>query len=143
MEFITRLEHSDGRHSLQAANRVSVEGAAIAVWLRLDLPSTDAAVDRGRRVHGDLRSPSSILRSSARYSLAVGVSGQRYGQSTKGGCATGPNPTDRAKLGVKRHVLTDERGVPLSAIKFGPEPQQRPIFGRYAIFDAEAAINRR
>jgi transposase len=26
---------------------------------------------------------------------------------------TGPNPTDRAKLGSKHHVLTDARGIPL------------------------------
>lgn len=27
---------------------------------------------------------------------------------------TGPNPTDRGKLGTKRHVLTDKKGIPLS-----------------------------
>lgn len=36
-------------------------------------------------------------------------------KSPKGGDCTGPNPTDRAKLGVKRHVMTDGRGVPLAA----------------------------
>jgi transposase len=30
-----------------------------------------------------------------------------------GGEQTGPNPTDRAKTGTKRSLLTDERGVPL------------------------------
>ena len=30
-----------------------------------------------------------------------------------GGQATGKNPTDRAKIGTKRSVLTDGRGVPL------------------------------
>lgn len=35
-------------------------------------------------------------------------------KAPKGGEHTGPNPTDRAKSGTKRHVLTDERGVPLS-----------------------------
>ena len=29
---------------------------------------------------------------------------------------TGPNPTDRAKLGTKRHLLTDGQGIPLSII---------------------------
>jgi putative transposase len=29
---------------------------------------------------------------------------------------TGENPTDRAKLGVKRILLTDQRGTPLSAV---------------------------
>jgi transposase len=29
---------------------------------------------------------------------------------------TGNNPTDRSKLGTKRHVLTDKNGIPLSVI---------------------------
>jgi len=36
-------------------------------------------------------------------------------KAPKGGDLTGPNPTDRAKRGVKRHILTDGRGVPLAA----------------------------
>jgi transposase len=41
--------------------------------------------------------------------------GQRDGEGPQRGDLTGPNPTDRAKCGVKRHVLTDGRGVPLAA----------------------------
>lgn len=29
---------------------------------------------------------------------------------------TGSNPTDRSKLGTKRHILTDKNGIPISAI---------------------------
>jgi hypothetical protein len=29
---------------------------------------------------------------------------------------TGPNPTDRGKLGTKRHILTDQDGIPLSVV---------------------------
>ena len=29
---------------------------------------------------------------------------------------TGPNPTDRGKLGTKRHILTDGQGIPLSVV---------------------------
>ena len=29
---------------------------------------------------------------------------------------TGSNPTDRGKLGTKRHILTDKKGIPLSAV---------------------------
>ena len=29
---------------------------------------------------------------------------------------TGHNPTDRSKLGSKRHILTDKYGIPLSVI---------------------------
>lgn len=31
-----------------------------------------------------------------------------------GGLCTGPNPTDRGKLGSKRHLITDRNGVPLA-----------------------------
>jgi transposase len=33
-----------------------------------------------------------------------------------GGAKTGPNPTDRRKLGSKHHLLTDANGIPLSVI---------------------------
>lgn len=36
-------------------------------------------------------------------------------KAPKGGDSTGPNPTDRGKSGVKRHIVTDGRGVPLAA----------------------------
>jgi putative transposase len=36
-----------------------------------------------------------------------------------GGGKTGKNPTDRAKSGTKRHVLTDRRGVPLAVTLSG------------------------
>jgi putative transposase len=36
-----------------------------------------------------------------------------------GGENTGPNPTDRAKQGTKRHVLTDGNGVPLALVATG------------------------
>jgi hypothetical protein len=32
-----------------------------------------------------------------------------------GGTETGKNPTDRAKLGSKVHILVDQRGAPLAA----------------------------
>jgi len=33
-----------------------------------------------------------------------------------GGECTGPNPTDRAKTGVKRSLLTEGRGIPLAVV---------------------------
>jgi len=45
--------------------------------------------------------------------VEVGESGQRHREGAKRGDLTGPNPTDRGKRGVKRHVVTDGRGVPL------------------------------
>ena len=38
-------------------------------------------------------------------------------KSPLGGAMTeGNNPTDRSKLGAKRHILTDKKGIPLSAV---------------------------
>ena len=44
----------------------------------------------------------------------MGVSGQCDGQGAKRGDLTGPSPTDRAKSGVKRHILTDAEGIPVA-----------------------------
>jgi transposase len=48
--------------------------------------------------------------------LEVDRLGRLDRQGAEGGDLTGPNPTDRAKSGTKRHLLTDGRGVPLSAV---------------------------
>jgi putative transposase len=48
--------------------------------------------------------------------VAVAVARLEYRQISSRGAKTGPNPTDRAKLGSKRHILTDKRGTPLSAV---------------------------
>lgn len=48
--------------------------------------------------------------------MEMAIAGQRNGQGTLGGAATGPNPTDRGKLGTKRHTLTDQRGAPLAVM---------------------------
>jgi hypothetical protein len=41
------------------------------------------------------------------------VRGQRQHPGQTGGAGLGPNPTDRAKPGVKIHLVTDARGLPL------------------------------
>ena len=51
--------------------------------------------------------------------MEVAVTRFKFSESTFRGEKTGPNPTDRAKLGVKRHILTDQRGTPLSAVITG------------------------
>jgi transposase len=40
-------------------------------------------------------------------------------RAVRGGDHTGPNPTDRAKKGCKRHLITDAHGVPL-VVRTGP-----------------------
>lgn len=54
-----------------------------------------------------------------RYDRTHGIDWQWQAADTKllaaplGGTATGPNPTDRAKCGTKRHLLIDGNGAPL------------------------------
>jgi transposase len=38
-----------------------------------------------------------------------------FAKAPLGGAGTGPNPTDRSKIGTKHHVVTDAQGVPLAA----------------------------
>ena len=56
-----------------------------------------------------------------RYQLQPRRPGQRVRCGQKRGETTGLNPTDRSKLGTKRHVLTDANGVPLA---LGPLPSR-------------------
>lgn len=55
--------------------------------------------------------------------------GQRVGEGSKRGDLTGPNPTDRGKLGTKRHVLTDARGVPLAVTITGANIHDKWMVG--------------
>ena len=37
-------------------------------------------------------------------------------KSPLGGAMTGNNPTDRSKVGTKRHILTDKKEIPISVV---------------------------
>jgi putative transposase len=43
------------------------------------------------------------------------------------GVKRGKNPTDRAKLGCKRHVLTDGKGIPLAVVVTGANRHDCPV----------------
>ena len=49
-------------------------------------------------------------------------------RSPGGGAMTGPNPTDRRKLGSKHHVLVDGRGIPLAAMTTGANRHDSQAF---------------
>jgi transposase len=40
----------------------------------------------------------------------------------------GPNPTDRGKMGTKRHLITDRQGVPLAALLTGANRHDSVVF---------------
>jgi len=45
-----------------------------------------------------------------------------------GGQQTGPNPTDRGKLGSKRHLIVDRRGVPMALAVTGANRHDSIVF---------------
>ncbi|CAM4121175.1 IS5 family transposase [Comamonas aquatilis] len=48
--------------------------------------------------------------------------------SPLGGRETGPNPTDRGKLGSKRHIVVDGRGIPLVILVSGAKRHDSKMF---------------
>jgi putative transposase len=61
--------------------------------------------------------------------LELVFSRQRLGEGAQRGGLTGPNPTDRGKLGTKRHVLTDGRGVPVAVTLTGANIHDKWLAG--------------
>jgi transposase len=55
-----------------------------------------------------------------------------------GGQETGPNPTDRGKLGSKRHLVVDARGIPLVILVSGANRHDSMMFEK--CMDAIPAI---
>jgi putative transposase len=58
-----------------------------------------------------------------------------------GGEQTGKNPTDRGKLGSKRHILTDARGAPLAVVISGANAHDKTC--ALAVLDAVQPIRPR
>jgi hypothetical protein len=57
--------------------------------------------------------------------LVAGQPGQLERARQAQGCLTGPNPTDRGKLGSKYHLLVDRRGIPWPWACQRPTPTTR------------------
>ena len=53
----------------------------------------------------------------------------RWARHPSVGGKTGPNPTDRAKCGTKRSLLTDARGTPLSVVVAGANRNDHTVMG--------------
>ena len=53
----------------------------------------------------------------------------RWARRPSVGEKTGPNPTDRAKCGTKRSLLTDARGTPLSVVVAGANRNDHTVMG--------------
>src|SRR5262249_4857018 len=59
------------------------------------------------------------LQDADRIDWSRGAADSTKSRALGGGDDTGPNPTDRSKLGTKHHVLTDAQGIPLTTAVTG------------------------
>lgn len=59
------------------------------------------------------------LQDANRIDWSCGAADSTKARALGGGDDTGPNPTDRGKLGTKHHVLTDAQGIPLAVTGTG------------------------
>jgi transposase len=66
-----------------------------------------------RRLHQLLLSE---LRKADKLDWSRAVVDASFARALGGGEKTGPNPTDRSKLGSKHHLLTDGQGIPLAIL---------------------------
>ncbi len=60
--------------------------------------------------------------------LELGEHRWLVGAKPPGGQETGPNPTDRGKLGSKRHIVADARGIPLVVLVSGANRHDSMMF---------------
>ena len=93
-----------------------------------DLP-TDLGLGCGRTCHDYLQKLQaagvweqlhtrllSQLNQAGRLDWNLGIVDSTASKAPLGGPETGPNPTDRRKLGSKLHVLTDAQGIPVAVV---------------------------
>lgn len=90
--------------------------AAARVRLRVDGLAAAAGLAGRRRVGPAAPRRAGRTGPAADPGLVAGIAGQRQRPSEKGGQLTGPNPTDRGKLGSKYHLLVDATGLPIAAV---------------------------
>src|SRR5258708_585609 len=119
----------DERDHLPLTNGLSVGRDACGVRQRKYLLSPLQALARSWSLRDGSRRDAHLLRRQGRHRVGLGVARQRQRQGTKRGDLTGPNPTDRAKLGTKRHVLTDGQGIPLAVTLTGANVHDMHMVG--------------
>jgi len=111
-----RPQGCPGRDYIPHANRLSVEQLAQRISRRQLGPPHLSTLDTTGSVGPDMGGAGEGLSGTRRRRMAM--AGSRYGdgQGAFWGDCIGPNPTDRAKNGVKRSLLVEADGGPLAVV---------------------------
>jgi len=96
-----------------------MEGYSQALWFRGNLLAKIKGMAREGSVGEALSQVSKRAKQRREAELGEGLSGQQFGPCTKRGDETGPDPTNRGKKGVKRHILSEKQGIPLAIVISG------------------------
>lgn len=104
-----------------------MEGGAAGVRIGQHVAPALPGLREVRRVSQAMASRPDGVRRIERH--PVGLAEHRWGddQGPPGGEKTGPNPTDRAKSGTKRSLLTDGAGVPLALAVSGANTHDKRL----------------
>src|SRR5947207_11900452 len=104
------------RHRLRPAERHPLGDAAAGDGLRgrHDLLAPAPVLAAARRLEETAARPAPAGRAGGGHRLGALLRGQPDLPRRFWGALTGPNPTDRAKKGTKRHLLVDGKGTPLA-----------------------------
>lgn len=95
---------------------------------RGDRLATLARLAGGGRVAGAAPGAAGPPRRGRAHRLVARQRGQRQRAGERGGQATGPNPTDRAKPGTKHHLVVDRHGLPLACGITGANRPDHTVF---------------
>jgi len=114
-----RRKSSSRCHHLQNAHGLSVEPVAERISRRQFGAPNLSAMDSDGVAGQDLGGPHRQLQRTGRGILAMAGGRYGYGQGAFWGDEVGPNPTDRAKNGVKRSLLVERDGGPLAVVVAG------------------------
>ena len=112
------------------------------LWLRHDLLAPLARLAARRSLGADPFCPAGLVDSPGRNRLVAAVLDACSVRAVFGGLQTGPNPTDRAKLGSKRHLICDGQGIPLAIRLTGANRQLPGGFGFSGFHPALAGSSR-
>jgi transposase len=86
------------------------------LWLGQHVLATIGAVATRRGLAPAARGPARRVAPAGPIGSDAGPRRQCLGAGAAWGKKTGPNPTDRRKAGSKHHILTEARGIPLTAL---------------------------
>src|SRR6516164_11104747 len=84
------------------------------LWFWHDMLATPARLARGRRLDLMHFALLNWLSREGDIDWSRAIVDSCSVRAVYGGSQTGPNPTDRAKRGSKRHLICDGRGVPFA-----------------------------